>query len=178
MSLIRCFGPHATHMRNNRKKMYEILMENMRFTWENIFQLIFSYMRKIAKTHVLIWENSVKLICSYMRKIAKTHVLIWENMVKLICEYTRKFAKNHTLIYAKNRLRIWEKSLKIIRSYAINRLRIYEKSLEFLWIQIHMYLRETKLKPIWSKSSESIFPHMTWTFQSQLPYIYFSNLWA
>ena len=125
MSLIRCFRAHATHMRNNGKKCMRFSWKNLRFTWENIhmrrmrkrrklMSSNFSYMRKMAKTHVLIWENLVKLICSYMRKIAKTHVLIWENAVKLICDYMRKIAKNHSLIYAKTRLRICEKLLKFI----------------------------------------------------------------
>ena len=158
MSLIRCFGTHATHMRNNRKKMYEILMENMRFTWENIFQLIFSYMRKIAKTHVLIWENLAKLISSYMRKSAKTHVLIWKNMVKLICEYMRKIAKNH--------MRICEKSLNHTLIYAKNRLRICEKSLKIIcknYVEIHLYIWGTQLKPMRHLILNHALTHMIWT---------------
>ena len=86
MSLIRCFRAHAIHMRNNRKKC-------MRSSWKFFFNIVLILMRN----HMRRRESDE---FSYMRKIAKTHVLIRENLVKLICEYKRKFAKNHTLIYS------------------------------------------------------------------------------
>ena len=66
--------------------MYEILME-----------IFFNIVVILMRNHMRRRESDE---FSYMRKIAKTHVLIRENLVKLICEYKRKFAKNHTLIYS------------------------------------------------------------------------------
>jgi hypothetical protein len=143
-----------------------------------------AHMRKFGETHMLIHEKKRKNSCAHMRKFGKTHMLIHEKKRKNSCAHMRNYGKTHMRKIAKNYMRICEKSLNHTLMYAKNRLRICEKSLKFIcknYVEIHLYLWGTKIKPMRHLILNHALTHMIWTLSQRrevVNYIDFSNLWA